>query len=77
MREHGGDNAGAAMAWCKNARSACCAHLGITHHLGAAAHWSAAMKLQPDLVALFKSVRCARCDAVAERAKLIAAVCDA
>ena len=77
MRECSGDNAGAAMAWGKNARSASCAYLGITRRSGAAVHWSAVLKLQPDLVALFTSVRRFRCDAVAERAKLMAAVYDA
>ncbi len=39
MRECYVDNAGAAMAWRENARSACSAHLGSARHLGAAAHW--------------------------------------
>jgi hypothetical protein len=77
LRECGDDNAGAAMAWRKSARSARCAHLGIMRHSEAAAHQSAVMKLQPDLVALFISVRRARCGAAGRRAELLAAVSSA
>ena len=77
MRECDDDKAGAAMAWRKSARSACCAHLGIPRHLEAVAHWSAVMKLQPDLVVLFIRVRRARCGAVGRRAELLAAASSA
>ena len=77
VRECDDDDAGAAMAWRKSARSARCAHLGIPRHLEAVAHWSAVMKLQPDLVVLFIRVRRARCGAVGRRAELLAAASSA